>query len=116
MVFMKMKVKVTEDKLYPIFKKFMEIYFKNYKWGRDVFGTIHFIGPDGYGYIELTGKSCWVPDEFITKIRRYIPVDDSMILKLIRMYILELYGINVQIQTTWLKLTASQIGDIEPLI
>ena len=27
-----MKVKVTEDKLYPVFKKFMETQFKNYEW------------------------------------------------------------------------------------
>ncbi len=75
-----MKVKVTEEKLYPIFKKFMETYFKKYEWRKDEIGIIWFVDPEGYGHLGYSGKNYLTIYRYIIdQILRYIPMEESML-------------------------------------
>jgi hypothetical protein len=75
-----MKVKVTKEKLYPIFKKFMETYFKNYEWRKGKFDSIWFIDPEGYGHMGLTkNKELLIYREIKKNIRRFLPMEESML-------------------------------------
>ena len=75
-----MKVKVTEDKLYPVFKKFMETYFKKYEWRKDKNGNICFIYPEGYGHLGLLNENYLTIYRYIIdQILRYIPMEEYML-------------------------------------
>ena len=75
-----MKVKVTEDKLYPVFKKFMETYFKKYEWRKDKNGNICFIDPEGYGHLGLLNENYLTIYRYIIdQILRYIPMEEYML-------------------------------------
>ncbi len=93
-----MKVKVTEEKLYPVFKKFMEIYFKKYEWRKGRFDSIWFIDPEGYGHLQLEkNKKLWIYRDITDQILRYIPMEDSMLQTLMGRWVgetLQIEGIN----------------------
>ena len=75
-----MKVKVTKEKLYPIFKKFMETYFKKYEWRKGKFDSIWFIDPEGYGHMGLTkNKELLIYRDIKENIRRFLPMEQSML-------------------------------------
>ena len=85
-----MKVKVTEEKLYPIFKKFMETYFKKYEWRKGRFDSIWFIDPEGYGHLELEkNKKLWIYGDIKDQILRYIPMEKSMLQTLMSKWVEE---------------------------
>ena len=102
-----MKVKVTEDKLYPVFKKFMEIYFKKYEWRKDEFDSIWFIDPEGFGHLELEkNKKLWIYRGIKDKILRYIPMKVSMLESLMGRWVGETFqieGLNTQMNPFVLK-------------
>jgi hypothetical protein len=93
-----MKVKVTEDKLYPVFKKFMETYFKKYEWRKGRFDSIWFIDPEGYGHLELEkNKKLWIYGDIKDQILRYIPMEKAMLESLMGRWVgetLQIEGIN----------------------
>jgi hypothetical protein len=95
-----MKVKVTEEKLYPIFKKFMETYFKKYEWRKDRLGIIWFVGPEGYGHLGLNNENYLTIYRDITdQILRYIPMEESMLESLMGRWVGETFqieGINTK--------------------
>jgi hypothetical protein len=102
-----MKVKVTEEKLYPVFKKFMEIYFKKYEWRKDRSDEIWFIDPDGYGHLGLKkNKKIWIYRGIKDKILRFLPMEESMLQSLMGKWVGETFQIE-GINTFTLK-----IGDI----
>ena len=111
-----MKVKVTEDKLYPVFKKFMEIYFKKYEWRKDELGTIWFVDPEGYSLLELTeNKRLWIYRDIIDQILRYIPMEESMLESLMGRWVGETLQIE-GIRTGILGLLGwNTVGDTFPL-
>ena len=85
-----MKVKVTEEKLYPVFKKFMEIYFKKYEWRKVKDGFIFFIDPEGYGHLELEkNKKLWIYGDIKDQILRYIPMEQYMLQTLMSRWVEE---------------------------
>ena len=91
-----MKVKVTEDKLYPVFKKFMEIYFKKYEWRKDEFDSIWFIDPEGFGHLQLEkDKHLWIYRDIKENIRRYLPMEQSMLNSLMSKWVGETFQIEV---------------------
>ena len=97
-----MKVKVTEDKLYPVFKKFMETYFKKYEWRRDIFGIIWLIDPEGDGHLGLRNKYLFIYRYIIDQILRYIPMEESMLESLMSRWVGETFqieGLLVQVMT-----------------
>ncbi len=102
-----MKVKVTEEKLYPVFKKFMETYFKNYEWRKDEFDSIWFIDPEGFGHLELEkNKKLWIYRGIKDKILRYIPMKVSMLESLMGRWVGETFqieGLNTQMNPFVLK-------------
>ena len=93
-----MKVKVTEEKLYPVFKKFMEIYFKKYEWRKDKYDVIWFIDPEGYGHLGLKNENYLaIYRDIIDQILRYIPMEESMLESLMGKWVgetLQIEGIN----------------------
>ena len=93
-----MKVKVTEKKLYPVFKKFMETYFKKYEWRKGRFDSIWFIDPEGYGHLELEkNKKLWIYGDIKDQILRYIPMEKAMLESLMGRWVgetLQIEGIN----------------------
>ena len=92
-----MKVKVTEEKLYPIFKKFMEIYFKKYEWRKDELGTIWFVDPEGYSLLELKeNKRLWIYRGIIDIILRFLPMEESMLQSLMGKWVGETFQIEVK--------------------
>ena len=99
-----MKVKITEEKLYPVFKKFMETYFKKYEWRRDKNnGGIFFMDPKGYGHMELVeGRYLHVYADISEGILRYIPMEESMLESLMSRWVGETFqieGLIVQVMT-----------------
>jgi len=99
-----MKVKITEEKLYPIFKKFMETQFKRYEWRRDKNnGGIFFMDPEGYGQMELVeGRYLHVYADISEGILRYIPMEQSMLESLMSRWVGETFqieGLIVQVMT-----------------
>ena len=99
-----MKVKITEEKLYPVFKKFMETYFKKYEWRRDKNnGGIFFMDPKGYGHMELVeGRYLHVYADISEGILRYIPMEESMLDSLMSRWVGETFqieGLIVQVMT-----------------
>ena len=93
-----MKVKVTEEKLYPVFKKFMETQFKKYEWRKDELGTIWFMDPEGFGDLELGDKNLWVHRDIKNKILRYLPMEESMLDSIISRWVgdtFQIEGINI---------------------
>ena len=110
-----MKVKITEEKLYPVFKKFMEIYFKNYEWRKDIFGIIWLIDPEGDGHLGLRNKDLFIYRDISEGILRYIPMEQSMLESLMGRWVDETFqveGINT-IQTIWIPYQS--VGDTFPL-
>jgi hypothetical protein len=107
-----MKVKVTEEKLYPVFKKFMETYFKKYEWRKNKYGFIWFVDPEGYGHLNLEkNKNLWVYGDIREKILRYIPMELSMLESLMSKWVeetLQVKGLNI-FRITWLLKTP--VGD-----
>ena len=95
-----MKVKVTEEKLYPIFKKFMETQFKKYEWRKGKFDSIWFIDPEGYGHMGLLkNKELLIYREIKDQILRYIPMKVSMLESLMGRWVGETFqieGINTK--------------------
>ena len=95
-----MKVKVTEDKLFPVFKKFMETYFKKYEWRKDLEGTIWFIDPEGFGHLELEkNKKIWIYREIKDIILRFLPMEESMLESLMGRWVGETFqieGLNIK--------------------
>jgi len=95
-----MKVKVTEEKLYPIFKKFMETQFKNYEWRKYRNGNIWFIDPEEYGHLGLKNENYLsIYRDIIDQILRYIPMEVSMLESLMGRWVGETFqieGINTQ--------------------
>jgi len=98
-----MKVKVTEEKLYPVFKKFMETQFKNYEWTKDEYGCIDFVDPEGFGHLELeNNEDLWVYGDIKDQILRYIPMEESMLESLMGRWVGETFqieGINTSIES-----------------
>ena len=89
-----MKVKVTEEKLYPVFKKFMEIYFKKYEWRKDEYGKLWFMNPEEYGHMGLTKyKELSIYRDIIDQILRYIPMEESMLESLMGKWVGETFQI-----------------------
>jgi len=89
-----MKVKVTEKKLYPVFKKFMETYFKKYEWRKDRLGIIWFVGPEGYGHLGLNNENyLTIYRDIIDQILRYIPMEVSMLESLMGKWVGETFQI-----------------------
>ena len=89
-----MKVKVTEEKLYPVFKKFMETYFKKYEWRKDEYGIIWFIDPKGLGHLKLENENYLVIYREIKKnIRRFLPMEESMLESLMGRWVGETFQI-----------------------
>ena len=87
-----MKVKITEEKLYPIFKKFMEIYFKNYEWRKDRLGNNWFIDPEGHGHMVLFNTSLLrIYHDIRENILRYIPMEESMLMSLMGKWVGETF-------------------------
>ena len=85
-----MKIKVTEEKLYPVFKKFMEIYFKKYEWRKDKDGIIFFIDPEGHGHLELEkNKKLLIFHRIRENILRYIPMEQYMLQTLMSRWVEE---------------------------
>jgi len=85
-----MKVKVTEDKLYPVFKKFMETQFKNYEWRKDRNDDIWFSDPKGYGHLGLVHiKDLLIYRDIRKKILRYLPMEQSMLNSLMSKWVEE---------------------------
>ena len=98
-----MKVKITEEKLYPVFKKFMETYFKKYEWRKDEYGCIDFVDPEGFGHLELeNNEDLWVYGDIKDKILRYIPMEEYMLESLMGRWVGETFqieGINTSIES-----------------
>ena len=98
-----MKVKVTEEKLYPVFKKFMETQFKNYELRKDEYGCIDFVDPEGFGHLELeNNEDLWVYGDIKDQILRYIPIQQSMLQTLMSRWVGETFqieGINTSIES-----------------
>ena len=95
-----MKVKVTEDKLYPVFKKFMEIYFKKYEWRKDEYDVIWFIDPEGDGHLGLRNKDLFIYRYIIDQILRFLPMEESMLESLMGRWVgetLQIEGINTHL-------------------
>ena len=91
-----MIVKVTEDKLYPVFKKFMETQFKRYEWRKDEFDSIWYIDPEGFGHLELEkNKKLWIYRGIKDKILRYIPMEKSMLQTLMSRWVEETLQVEV---------------------
>jgi hypothetical protein len=90
-----MKVKVTKEKLYPVFKKFMEIYFKKYEWRKDIDEDIWFMGPDGYGHLGLVENKnlLWIYRDIKDKILRFLPMEVSMLQSLMGRWVGETFQI-----------------------
>ena len=85
-----MKVKVTEEKLYPLFKKFMETQFKKYEWRKGKFDSIWFIDPEGYGHMGLLkNKELLIYREIKDQILRYIPMEKFMLQTLMSRWVEE---------------------------
>ena len=102
-----MKVKVTEEKLYPVFKKFMETQFKGYEWRKDEYDSIWYIDPEGFGHLELEkNKKLWIYRGIKDKILRYIPMKVSMLESLMGRWVGETFqieGLNTQMNPFVLK-------------
>ncbi len=111
-----MKVKVTEEKLYPVFKKFMEIYFKKYEWRKDKNGNIWFIDPEGNGHLILErNKLLWIYRDIKDQILRYIPMEVSMLESLIGRWVGETFQIEGIIIPYPMRLAWDTVGDTFPL-
>ena len=111
-----MKVKVTEEKLYPVFKKFMDTYFKKYEWRKDRSDEIWFIDPDGYGHLGLKkNKNLWVYRGIKDKILRFLPMEESMLQSLMGKWVGETFQIE-GIRTGILGILGwNTVGDTFPL-
>ncbi len=89
-----MKVKVTEEKLYPIFKKFMETYFKNYEWVEDNYDVVLFMSPGGDSYLALSkDKTLLIYANTAKKILKFLPMERSMFLSLMTRWVGETLNI-----------------------
>jgi hypothetical protein len=110
-----MKVKITEEKLYPVFKKFMEIYFKKYEWRKDIFGIIWFMDPEGDGHLGLKNKDLFIYRGISENILRFLPMEESMLDSLISRWVgdtFQIEGINT-IQT--IPVPNQFVGETFPL-
>jgi hypothetical protein len=89
-----MKVKVTEEKLYPIFKKFMETYFKKYEWIEDNYDVVLFMSPGGDSYLALSkDKTLLIYAKTAKKILNFLPMERSMFLSLMTRWVGETLNI-----------------------
>ena len=91
-----MKVKVTEEKLYPVFKKFMETHSKSYKWVRDKNNHIWFVDHKRNGYLELIlekNKFLYIYNDMEVKVLRFFPISSSMLKSLMVRWVEETFQI-----------------------
>lgn len=92
-----MKVNISEDRLYQVFKKFIKIRFSRYTWLKNSYDTYYFVAPDfetGCLEFEKDGH-LYIYNQFYSTIRLFFHLKEDDMVYLIKRYVEETLGVSV---------------------